>query len=74
MSPKRRDMTDERLASFDRRLTDLERKLDENTAMTKDVRDILGTFRIVGLAAKWTAAIGAAGLAVYHGWQAITGR
>lgn len=67
-------MTDERLTAFERRLTDLEGKIDENTAVTKDVRDILGTFRIVGLAAKWIAAIGAAGLAIYHGWQAFTGR
>lgn len=67
-------MTDERLAAFDRRLISLEEKLDANTALTKDVRDILGTFRVMGLIAKWIAAIGAAGLAIYHGWQAITGR
>lgn len=67
-------MTDERLAAFDRRLSSLEEKLDANTALTKDVRDILGTFRVMGVAAKWVAAIGAAGLALYHGWQAISGR
>lgn len=67
-------MTDERLAAFDRRLSSLEAKLDANTALTKDVRDILGTFRVVGLMAKWIGAIGAAALALYHGWLAITGR
>jgi len=67
-------VTDERVLRLERRLSALESKLDENTAMTKDVRDILATFRVMGLVAKWVAAIAAAGLAVYHGWQTITGR
>lgn len=48
--------------------------IEENTAITKDVRDILSTFRIVGKAAKWLTAVSAAIIGVYHGWQSFTGR
>jgi hypothetical protein len=67
-------MPGERIAALEARLSAIEGKLEENTQLTKDVRDILGTFRIVGIAAKWIGAIGAAGLAIYHGWLFVTGR
>lgn len=52
----------------------LKSSMAENTALTKEVRDILATFRVLGAVAKWVAAIGAAGLAIYHAFQAFTGR
>ena len=49
-------------------------ELKRNTEITEQVRDLLATFRILALVAKWVAAIGAGFVALYHGWQQITGR
>lgn len=48
--------------------------LEELKVVTHEVRDILGTFRILGQAAKWATAMGAFFLMLYHGWQKFTGR
>ena len=53
---------------------ELKREMKANTEITREVRDILATFRVVGLMAKWMAAVGAAAVAVWHGWQTLTGR
>ena len=45
-------------------------KLDANTAITQEVRDILTTFKMLGSFAKWTGAIIAA---VVGAWAAIRG-
>lgn len=45
----------------------LQSQMIENTAMTRQVRDILGSFRIMAAIAKWVAAIGAGVAALYHG-------
>jgi len=45
-------------------------KLDENTKLTQEVRDILTTFKMVGAFAKWVGAIVAA---VAGAWAAIKG-
>ena len=50
------------------------RLLAENTQVTKDIRDILGTFKVVGALAKWLTIVGGFFVGVYHGWQSITGR
>lgn len=42
-------------------------EMKENTDVTKQVRDILTSFRILGVMAKWVAAIGAGTAALYHG-------
>lgn len=47
---------------------ELKKEMAANTAITNDIRDILGTFRIVGAIAKWVAAIAAAITAGYHGF------
>lgn len=46
---------------------ELKKEMAANTAVTNDIRDILGTFRVVGAVAKWVAGIAAAFTAVYHG-------
>lgn len=45
----------------------LKSQMAENTVITKQVRDILASFQIIGAIAKWVAAIGAGATAVYHG-------
>lgn len=52
---------------------ELKKSIAENALVLAQVRDILASFRIVGVAAKWIAAIGAAATALYHGviwWRA----
>lgn len=42
-------------------------EMQKNTEVTEQIRDILASFRVVGALAKWTAGVGAAVVAVYHG-------
>jgi hypothetical protein len=46
---------------------DLKKSVAENALVLGQVRDILASFRVVGVVAKWVAAIIAAATAVYHG-------
>lgn len=49
----------------------LQVQMQENTEVTVQVRDILGSFRTLASVAKWVSAIGggiAAGFAVVKGW------
>jgi hypothetical protein len=46
---------------------ELKKSVAENAVLLEQVRDILASFRVVGVVAKWVAAIGAAATAVYHG-------
>lgn len=48
--------------------------LEDLKVVTHEVRDILGTFRVLGAAAKWATAVGAFCVMLYHGWQKVTGR
>ena len=45
----------------------LKSQVSENTALTKEVRDILATFKVLGAAAKWLTILGAGATTVYHG-------
>lgn len=45
----------------------LKRQMEENTVITKQVRDILASFRVAGAVAKWTAAVVAAVIAIRNG-------
>lgn len=49
----------------------LKAQMAENTEITKQVRDILGSFRIAGAIAKWTAAIVGGAIAVKSGWHQL---
>lgn len=44
----------------------LKSQMAENTAVTKEVRDILGSFKVVGKLSKWLFAIGASAASVYY--------
>lgn len=49
----------------------MQTQLTENTKVTKQVRDILASFKVIGACAKWGTIIGAAGTSVYHGIKAL---
>jgi hypothetical protein len=42
-------------------------ELAANTHITKQVADVLASFRVIGAIAKWSAAIAAACTAIWHG-------
>lgn len=68
-----RDLSTEHQAALMRVQADqqvVRTKLDTNTALTQEVRDILTTFKMVGSFAKWLGAIVAA---VGGAWVAIKG-
>lgn len=51
----------------------LQKDMKENTAVTKEVRDILRAFKIMGTIAKWTGAFAGAGYAIMQFWQKLKG-
>lgn len=46
----------------------------KNTEITEQVRDILASFRVIAMIAKWLTAVGGVIIMAYHGWQKLTGR
>lgn len=54
-------------------LGDVSKELKANTEITKQVADVLASFRVVAAVSKWIATIAAGVVAVYHGinfWKA----
>lgn len=47
----------------------LKQQMIENTVVTMQVRDILTSFRVASVVAKWIAAVGAGLAALYHGFD-----
>ena len=70
-----RRASDVRIDAIEARIASVEKKVDENTVMTTEVRDILATFRIAGLVAKWLTVIAGAVTAVFGmvagGWALV---
>ena len=54
-----------RIASLEAGHARIEAKLDMNTEVTHQVRDILGTFKTLGSVAKWLTAIAGAVAAIF---------
>lgn len=48
--------------------------LEELKVVTHEVRDILGTFRVLGSAAKWATAIGAFFIMCWQAWLKFNGK
>lgn len=67
----RRRADDGRVGRLEERMDRFEIALAENTATTKEVRDILGSFKMIGAIAKWGAAVIGFCIAAYHGAQAF---
>lgn len=49
-------------------------EIKRNTEITEQVHDILASFRIIAMVAKWLTAVGGFFVMAYHGWQKIAGR
>lgn len=72
--PQRR-ADDTRIVNIEQRLGTLERKVDENTEVTKKILDGINAFKILGAFAKWAAMVVGAVVAIKTGWnQLFTGR
>lgn len=69
MNERRTD--DHRINQLQLDVNTIQLQLKENTDVTIQVREILGTFKTVASLAKWVSAVGggiAAGFAVVKGW------
>ena len=55
------------LATIISDVTTLKEQMVENTTVTKEVREILTSFRIFASVCKWVAAVGAGIAAAWHG-------
>lgn len=65
---------DPRIATLLADVSTLKRDMAANNKMTKEVRDILASFRIMGVIAKWLAGVVAALAAIVQVWHWLTGR
>ena len=66
-SPPHRRANDERLDTVVCDVALLKGQMAENTEVTKQVRDILNSFRLLKSVAAWVIAIGAAVATLFHG-------
>lgn len=71
---ERREKIDDNFLGIEARFVCLEKKIDQNTEVTTQIRDILTSFRVIGAVSKWLTAMGALGVMLYHAWQKATGR
>ena len=64
---EQRRADDPRISQMVIDISDLQTEMKRNTETTEQVRDILTSFRMLAIAAKWIAAIGAGVAAIWHG-------
>lgn len=69
MIEKRRD--DERITKLVSDVCDLKKQMVENTEITGQVRDMLASFRVMAVVAKWVTAIAAAVASVVAAWHSF---
>ena len=62
------------VATLKEQHTALSGEIKKNTEITEQVRDILASFRVIGLVAKWLTAVGGLFVMLYHGWLKATGK
>lgn len=69
----------DRLNAGERRMKGIEEQIEENTSLTRDIRDLLSAARLgfkvlggIGIAVKWIGVIAAAGVAIWSAFYAIT--
>jgi hypothetical protein len=70
----RRQLIDDKFADIHKEIAEIKREVAENTDLTKQIRDLLASFRVLAQISKWGTAVGAFGLMLYHVWQRATGR
>ena len=71
---ERREVIDERFQAIEDEFKALRFEMANNTEITKQVRDVLASFRVIASVAKWFTAVGAFGVMCWHAWQKATGR
>lgn len=71
---ERRKTVDAKFTDLEGQLAALRFEMANNTEITKQVRDILTTFTVIGKLAKWLTTIAAFCVACWHAWQKATGR
>lgn len=57
---------DSRVKRVEHKLGELERKLDSNTEATREVLDLIRSFKLLGRLATWAAGIAGGAIAVWH--------
>ena len=65
--PPERRADDVRVALLEQRMDGFEKKVDENTKLTREVLDTLRAFKMLGAIAKWGTVVGGAAIGSYHG-------
>ena len=71
---ERRKTVDDKFSDIEGQLSALRFEMANNTEITKQVRDVLASFRVIASVAKWFTAVGAFGVMCWHAWQKATGR
>jgi len=66
-----RRSSDSRIDQLMQDVAQLQKDMSANTEITRQVRDVLASFRVIYNVAKWLAAIGAGVAAIYHGFDAV---
>lgn len=66
MEDLKRRADDSRIAQLESRVGSIEAKLDANSTTTQEIRDILGSFKVLGTIAKWVGAVVGAGFGAYQ--------
>lgn len=51
----------------------LVKKVDDNTKLTQEVKDILTTFHVMFVVAKWTTAIAVCATSIVAAWKTLRG-
>lgn len=62
---------DQRIGKLVCDVCDLKEQMAENTEITGQVRDMLASFRVIAVVAKWVTAIAAAVAAVVAAWHSF---
>jgi hypothetical protein len=66
--------TERRVGDIEQRMAGMETLLTENTAVTREIRDVVTAGRVFTRAVKWVGAVALAGSAMAAAWhQFITG-
>lgn len=51
----------------------LEAAVEENTELTRDIKDALGGLRVLGVVMKWVAGVVGGGIAIFSAWTHMGG-
>ena len=70
--PERRRMADARIDTLVQQVNALQKEMTANTEITRQVADVLASFRVMAAIAKWCSAIAVGVSAVWHGIDFIS--